>query len=95
MAIIQNSITASLRQYKIGIPKKLVEIGAKEEDLQRLAKMAYADVCTPGNPRETSVEDILRFIRKHINKFYRNYIKNPYGMHNVVGIFIYMFFLLN
>lgn len=44
---------------KIGIPQTLIEIGAKEEDLEKLAKMAYNDVCTPGNPRDTSVEDIL------------------------------------
>ncbi|ADL51254.1 lactaldehyde reductase [Clostridium cellulovorans] len=48
----------------IGIPQKLVEIGAKEEDLQRLAEMAYADVCTPGNPRDTSVEEILEIYKK-------------------------------
>lgn len=48
----------------IGIPQKLVEIGAKEEDLQKLAEMAYADVCTPGNPKDTSVEDILEIYRK-------------------------------
>ena len=48
----------------IGIPQKLVEIGAEEEDLQRLAEMAFADVCTPGNPRDTSVEDILSIYKK-------------------------------
>ena len=31
----------------------------KEEDLPALAEMSFADVCTGGNPRETSVEDIL------------------------------------
>ncbi|VBB06601.1 alcohol dehydrogenase iron-type [Lucifera butyrica] len=49
---------------KIGIPQKLVEIGAKEEDLPKLAEMAYRDVCTPGNPRETSVADILAIYRQ-------------------------------
>jgi lactaldehyde reductase len=48
----------------IGIPQKLIEIGAKEEDLIKLAEMAYADVCTPGNPREASVEDILDIYKK-------------------------------
>ncbi|GKU25749.1 lactaldehyde reductase [Clostridium folliculivorans] len=48
----------------IGIPQKLAEIGAKEEDLEKLAKMAYADVCTPGNPRDTSVEEILAIYKK-------------------------------
>lgn len=48
----------------IGIPQKLNEIGAKEEDLQKLAKMAYADVCTPGNPRDTNIEEILEIYKK-------------------------------
>jgi lactaldehyde reductase len=48
----------------IGIPQKLIEIGAKEEDLEKLAKMAFADVCTSGNPRNTSVEDILEIYKK-------------------------------
>ena len=48
----------------IGIPQKLAEIGAKEEDLEKLAKMAYADVCTPGNPRDTNVEEILELYKK-------------------------------
>ena len=48
----------------IGIPEKLVDIGAKEEDLPRLAKMAYLDVCTPGNPRTASEADILEIYIK-------------------------------
>ena len=42
----------------IGIPQKLHEIGVKEEDLHQLAIDAFNDVCTGGNPRPTSVEDI-------------------------------------
>ena len=30
----------------------------KEEDIQFLAESAYADACRPGNPRDTSVEEI-------------------------------------
>ncbi len=43
----------------IGIPQKLSEIGVKEADLEALAVSAFNDVCTPGNPRDTSVEEIL------------------------------------
>ncbi len=43
----------------VNIPQKLRTIGVKEEDLQALAISAFNDVCTPGNPREASVEDIL------------------------------------
>lgn len=48
----------------VDIPQKLTEIGAKEEDLPKLAGMAYNDVCTPGNPRDTSVEEILQIYKK-------------------------------
>lgn len=44
---------------RVGIPQHLSEIGIKEEDLPKLAKSAYADVCTPGNPREVTEEIIL------------------------------------
>lgn len=52
---------------KIGIPQKLIEIGGKEADLPALAKMAYQDVCTPGNPRDTSEADILEIYLKAFN----------------------------
>jgi lactaldehyde reductase len=48
---------------KIGIPQKLVEIGAKEEDLSKLSKLAFNDVCTGGNPRDTSQEEILQIYK--------------------------------
>jgi len=41
----------------VGIPADLKEI-VKEEDLPFLAQSAYDDACRPGNPKETSVEDI-------------------------------------
>lgn len=41
----------------VGIPSNLKEI-VKEEDLDFLSESAYADACRPGNPRETSVEEI-------------------------------------
>lgn len=43
----------------IGIPQKLCQIGVKKEDLESLAEAAFRDVCTPGNPREVTVADIL------------------------------------
>lgn len=42
----------------INIPQKLREIGVKEEDIPELAVAAFNDVCTGGNPRPTSIEDI-------------------------------------
>ncbi|MEG2774944.1 MAG: lactaldehyde reductase [Acetivibrio sp.] len=41
----------------VNIPENLVGI-LKEEDIPFLAKSAYEDACRPGNPKETSVEDI-------------------------------------
>lgn len=41
----------------VGIPADLKEI-VKAEDVDFLAQSAYDDACRPGNPRETSVEEI-------------------------------------
>ena len=41
----------------VGIPADLKEI-VKPEDLDFLSQSAYDDACRPGNPRETSVEEI-------------------------------------
>lgn len=43
----------------VGIPGDLKEI-VKREDIPFLAQSAYDDACRPGNPRQTSVEDIKR-----------------------------------
>lgn len=43
----------------IGIPENLKEI-VKKEDIPFLAQSAYDDACRPGNPRQTSVEDITK-----------------------------------
>lgn len=49
---------------KVGIPQHLSELGIKEEDLERLAASAYADVCTPGNPREVTKEIIYNLYKQ-------------------------------
>lgn len=46
----------------IGIPKDLTEI-VKEEDIPFLSQSAYEDACRPGNPKETSVEDITELFK--------------------------------
>ena len=48
----------------IGIPQKLNEIGVRKEDLHTLAVDAFNDVCTGGNPRPTSIEDIEALYNK-------------------------------
>ena len=49
---------------RVGIPQHLAELGIKEEDLPRLAKAAFADVCTPGNPRDVTEADLLELYKK-------------------------------
>ena len=46
----------------VGIPTTLKGI-VKEDDIPALAESAYADACRPGNPRETSVEDIIKLYK--------------------------------
>ena len=49
---------------KVGIPQHLSELGIQEKDLPRLAESAFADVCTPGNPREVTLEQILELYKQ-------------------------------
>ena len=46
----------------VGIPANLQGI-LKEEDIAFLAKSAYADACCPGNPRDTSEEEIAQLYK--------------------------------
>ncbi|MFQ7753208.1 MAG: lactaldehyde reductase [Acutalibacteraceae bacterium] len=59
-----NATIAAVKQLSadVGIPADLKGI-LKEEDVQFLAESAYADACCPGNPRDTSVEEIAALYR--------------------------------
>ena len=46
----------------VGIPADLKEI-VKDEDIQFLSESAFADACRPGNPRDTSVEEIVELYK--------------------------------
>ncbi len=46
----------------VGIPQNLNGI-LKEEDVAFLSQSAYADACCPGNPRDTSEEEIAQLYR--------------------------------
>ena len=50
----------------IGIPTDLRDI-VKIEDIDFLAKSAYDDACRPGNPKETSVEDITNLYKSLVS----------------------------
>ncbi|MEX5412414.1 lactaldehyde reductase [Atlantibacter hermannii] len=43
----------------VGIPASLRDVGAREQDVAELAQAALADVCTGGNPREATLDDIV------------------------------------
>ena len=49
---------------QIGIPQHLSELGIRESDIEPLANQAISDVCTPGNPRDMSKEDIISLYKK-------------------------------
>ena len=44
---------------KVGTNKRLTDLGIKESDISALAEQAINDVCTPGNPRPVTKQDII------------------------------------
>lgn len=73
---VENSLTMSLAEVRqaavaavyqlgvdVGIPTTLTEVGFQANDIEAIAKDALADVCTGGNPRAATVEDIANLYR--------------------------------
>ena len=58
---------AAVRQLSadVGIPANLHGI-LKEEDIAFLSESAFADACRPGNPRDTSVEEIAALYKSQL-----------------------------
>jgi len=52
------SAVLSLNQ-DVGIPENLRAIAVRQEDIPALAQAAFDDVCTGGNPREATLDDIM------------------------------------
>ena len=48
----------------VGIPTHLSELGIIEKDIDALADQAIVDVCTPGNPREVTRDDIVALYKQ-------------------------------
>lgn len=48
----------------VGIPQHMSELNITEADIPALADQAFADVCTPGNPREVTLDDIKALYAK-------------------------------
>lgn len=49
---------------RVGIPQHLTDLGITEADIPTLAEQAINDVCTPGNPREVTKEDIISIYKQ-------------------------------
>lgn len=49
---------------RVGIPQHLTDLGITEADIDALADQAITDVCTPGNPREVTRDDIVALYKK-------------------------------
>jgi len=49
---------------RLGIPQTLREIGIPAEMIPTLANQAIDDACTPGNPRDVSVDDIIALYKE-------------------------------
>lgn len=49
---------------EVGIPQHLSDVGITEADIPALAEQALADVCTPGNPRDVTLEQIKQLYAK-------------------------------
>lgn len=61
LAEVRNAAVQAVKQLglDVGIPQSLLELGMEEADVTKIAEDAYRDVCTPGNPREVSVAEIV------------------------------------
>lgn len=61
----RKAAVAAVKQLSVdvGIPNDLKDI-VKPEDIPFLAQSAFDDACRPGNPRDTSVEEITELYKK-------------------------------
>ena len=49
---------------RVGTNKRLTDLGITEADIPALADQAIVDVCTPGNPRDVTRDDIVALYRQ-------------------------------
>lgn len=63
----RNAAIEAVKQLSkdVGIPADLREI-VRPEDIDFLSESAFKDACTPGNPKDTSVEDIKKLFKSLI-----------------------------
>ena len=63
-AIAAGKFATRIYPFRVGIPQHLSDLGITEKDIPALAEQALADVCTPGNPRDVTLEDIVALYTK-------------------------------
>ena len=65
-----NKVVDAVRDLaiKVGIPQTLEEISIPYDALPKLAHQAINDVCTGGNPRNVTEEDILNLYKEAYSK---------------------------
>lgn len=61
LAEVRDAAVAAIGKLSkdVGIPETISELGVKEEDIPAIAADAFKDVCTPGNPRDTTIDEII------------------------------------
>lgn len=65
---VRNAAVEAVKQLGIdvGIPQSLKELGVKEKDIPKIAEDAYRDVCSPGNPRDATLDEIIELYQSMI-----------------------------
>lgn len=60
LAQVREAAIAAVKQLSqdVDIPARLRQVGMKDEDIPALAQAAFDDVCTGGNPRDVTLEQI-------------------------------------
>ncbi len=63
--VVENVVDAIRKlSIRLNIPQHISDIGGNKKDIDKLAEKALADPCTPGNPRETAINDFKQLFKK-------------------------------
>jgi len=63
---VVNKVVEAVRELsrKLNIPQSLREVGVPDNMFEELAKQAINDPCTPGNPRDVTVDDLIALYKE-------------------------------
>ena len=63
--VVENVVDAIRKlSIRLNIPQHISDIGGNKKDIDKLAEKALADPCTPGNPREVTLDDFKELFNK-------------------------------